>query len=113
MQFTNNTTTIEINEDRLLNLIVDQRIVKLENIFSKMYQVPFTQISTAAFNAHLYLCFVNLKLSTSEIADVYDLSENELQRVLKACHTKMQVNKEYQMYLYKIHLQCLKTKIAA
>ena len=33
MQITNNNTTVELNEEKILNLIIDQRIVSLERIF--------------------------------------------------------------------------------
>lgn len=113
MQTTNNTTTVQLDENKLLNLIIDQRIVKLERIFEKMYNLQFTKLSTNAFNSHLYLCLVELGLKAGEITDVYDVGEAEFTRIVKACHTKMQTNKAYQMYLYKIHLNYLKNKIAA
>ncbi|MFD1292666.1 hypothetical protein ACFQ5N_02350 [Lutibacter holmesii] len=113
MQITNNTTTATLNQDKLLNLIIDQRIVKLEGIFEKKHQQQFLNLPENAFHAHLYMCLVELGLKASEITDVYDVSFSELTRILKACHTKMLVNKMFENYLYQIHLQCKRLKIAA
>ena len=113
MQITNNNTTVELNEEKILNLIIDQRIVALERIFENKYQVPFAEVPTIAFHAHLYLCAVELGLKAVEIADIYEINIPALTRIITSCHTKQQVNKQYQMYLYKLHLKCLKTKIAA
>lgn len=111
MQLTNNTTTVNINEEKLLNLITDQRIVKLEQIFTDMYQVKFRDIPTNAFNAHLYLCVVHLGLKAAEITDVYNVSISSLKSTVTACNVKMSVNKEYQNYLTKIYKKCLKLNI--
>jgi len=111
MQITNNTTTINLNEEKLLNLIIDQRIVRLEKIIAAHYNCNFNDVPKKAYNAHLYLCLVDLGLKANEIADIYDISYNKLQRILLSCHTKMKVNNEYRIYLYSFHLSYLKQKI--
>lgn len=113
MQLTNNRTTIVLNEEKLLNLIIDQRIVKLEKIMAAHYHCDFNNVPKEAYHTHLYLCFVDLDLKQSEIADVYEISENELKRIIKACHVKMEINNNYKMYLLKFHLQLMNIKIAA
>lgn len=113
MQITNNTTTVNLNEEKLLNLIIDQRIVKLERVFETLYNVKFKDISTNVFHTHLYLCVVQLGLTASEITDVYNIGLSELTRIVKACHTKMLINKVYQNNLKTIHTKCIKLKIAA
>ena len=113
MQLTNNRTTVEIDENRLLNLIIDQRIVQLEKIIAAKHNCIFKDVPTKAFHSHLYLCLVELDLKASEIADVYDVKPTVLDEILKGCHTKMLINKQYELYLYGLHLAFLKTKIAA
>lgn len=103
MQITNNTTTIELNEAKLMALIIDPNISNLEKIFAKYYNCKFLEIPNYAFNAHLYLCRVVLDVTPFALAEIYDLTETTIKIITKGCDTKMKVNTAYQQYLYRFY----------
>ena len=54
MQITNGNTTIDLDEAKILALIMDPEINKLENVFAKHYEVAFVNVPEKARNTFFY-----------------------------------------------------------
>lgn len=113
MQITNGNTTIDLDEAKILALIMDPEINILENIFAKHYGVAFVNVPEKARNTFFYFCRVLLNKTPADIADIYDISEKEVRRVTKICDTKMKVNRPYRDYMYGFYFEYKETKNAA
>ena len=105
MQLTNNNTNVTINEQDLLNLIIDQRIVSLEKVFAAHYGVSFINVPEKARHTHFFLCRAVLGLQPFDLAEVYNTSENEIVRVTELLNTRWQVNREWCDYMAKFYFK--------
>lgn len=105
MQITNNRTTVELNEEKILNMICDTRIEKLERIFKTKYSVKvITDLPEPKFFMFLYLCIVVLKLKASELADIYDLRINNIVSGTKKVFEQQHTDKDFYNILYGIYI---------
>lgn len=102
MQITNNKTTVQLNEQKILDLIVRPDVVRLERVFSEYYQCRFLDIPTDARDTFFYLCRIALDIKTPEISDIYDVYDGDLKEIIQKCFTKMGTNKAYSELLYKL-----------
>lgn len=113
MQITNNATTVQLNEQKILDLIIRPDIRNLEAVFEEHYKCKFLNIPEDVQHTFFYLCRVDLNIKTPEIADIYDVSVSKLSRIIKKCFTKMSVNDAYALHLYKLHTMYNAKKTAA
>lgn len=105
MQVTNNKTTIELNEQKILNMICDPRIEKMERIFKTKYQVKvITALPETKFYMFLYLCIVVLNLKARELADIYDLTIYEIRQGTKKVFEQQHTDKAFYGILYGIYI---------
>ena len=105
MQITNNKTTIELNEEKLLNMICDLRIEKLESVFKEKYQVPvITELPEEVFFMFLYLCVVMFDLKANDLAAIYDVCEQRIVRETTKVFTRQQTNTKFYAVLYDIFI---------
>ena len=103
---------LKLDEQKILNLIIDQRFVKLENVFATYYECRFKDLPNDVHNHFYYLLIVGLGVKGRAITEVYDISITQLQRVTKAVETKMKINEGFFNYLVMLY-DNYKTKQAA
>lgn len=109
MQITNNNTTVQLNEQKILNMICDTRIDKLERVFKQHYQVRvITDLPEFKFYMFLYLCIVVLSLKAYEIADIYSVSINEIREGTKKVFEKQNTDKKFYTKLYELYIDYLR-----
>lgn len=105
MQITNNQTTIELNEERLLNLIIDRKIDKLEQVVKRYYEVKtIAQLTNEGKNVLMYLCIVALDKKAVEIAEIYDVSVKEIIEGTKQVFARGSEDKEFYTKVYGIYI---------
>lgn len=114
MQLTNNNTTVEVNEDQLMAMICHPRVNDLEIIISNRYKCGFSKVPEIAFNTTIYLCKFMLELTTTQITEIYELTNTKTDSIVRVCHTALMVDETYAAWVKSIHDEYkLKLKIAA
>lgn len=105
MQITNNNTTVELDEQRLLDLIMDGKIDKLERVVKQYYEVTkISDLSAEAKNILMYLCIVALDKKAVEIAEVYDVTISEIVEGTKKVFAKTAENKKFRLLVYSLYI---------
>ncbi|MFD0763006.1 hypothetical protein ACFQZW_13020 [Lutibacter aestuarii] len=110
MQVTNNASTIELNEQKLLNLIIDPKIAAIEKVVKKHYNVAtITKLTPKAFNVLIYLAIVSISGSKRDIigllTDVYELTEDEIMTYAKEVFMRSQIDKKFNLKVYKLYIE--------
>ena len=105
MQVTNGNTTVRLDEEKILNMIIDQRLVVLEKVFKKHYQVTtIRKLTESQFYKFMYLCIVVLEFKAVELCDTYSVSVNEIISGTKKVFERSHTDKLYYAELYNLYI---------
>jgi CDP-glycerol glycerophosphotransferase (TagB/SpsB family) len=106
MQITNNITTIELDEQKILDIIIDPRIDKIERTVKNFYCVrTVNDLTPVGFNIFIYLCIIvlNNKRTVMELLqNVYDLSEHKIMQAATEVFERKKDDKQFNCLVYKL-----------
>jgi len=109
MQTTNNRTTVQLDEQKILDLIIDPRIAGIEKVVKRHYQVTtIVQLPNEGLNILIYLCIVIMPLDRRGImailTDCYDLTEHRIMECAKAVFIKKETDKSFNLKVYQLYI---------
>lgn len=113
MQITNNKTTVQLNEQKILDLIIDRRIAVIEKVVKNYYEVSkVTELTKRQFNVLMYLC-VELWYKTLKerellalITDVFEVTDTEIMKSSLLIYSECKQNKQLNNEVYKLSISC-------
>ena len=110
MQITTNRTTVQLDEQKILDLIIDPRIANIEKVVKRHYQVTtISQLPNEGLNILIYLCIVIMPLKRRGIIDIltdcYDLTEHRIMECAKAVFIKKETDKSFNLKVYKLYVE--------
>ena len=105
MQITNNKTTIDLDENILLNLILDEDQDKLERVVKDYYQVnAISKLPAEGVNVLIYLTVVVQNKKAAEIAEIYNLTKHEIIAGAKEIFSRTHTNKQFYGVVYEMYI---------
>ena len=109
MQITNNKTTVELDQQRILDLITNRELNVIERVVKKYYGVKtIQQLTPEAIEIILYLAIIKMDKPRNYIImcliQEYNLTEAEIVAKCESIFKKAQTDKAFHNMVYSMHI---------